>query len=384
MRKYLLFIILIFVAWTANSQVPQFGDQQDLCVFKTKDIDEASGLVASRKYPGILWTHNDSNSEPIVYAINTRGNIVAEIDLGSVKMRDWEDIAIAPAGKSGEYDLYIGEIGDNDAEYSEIKIFQFREPILKDIDGYEEVKIADEGISTITFEYPDGARDAEAFFVDPKTMDIYIITKREKSARLYLGKYPFDKKINDLVFLKEIKTESMGQLSWITAADISPNGREILMRSYLSIFYYSVGSSSEIEDAFHGSKNKLPFGPGIEIQGEAVCWDAKGEGYYTLSESYKGAEQHLYYYPRKTTSAKEIDGTQVVLRTKNNVYYMDFEKSNLFADSYLEIYNGIGKKVGQFKSDSLNNNEIVFDLTHLSKGLYFCRLNDKTKKILVY
>lgn len=32
-----------------------------------------------------------------------------------------------------------------------------------------------------------------------------------------------------------------------------------------------------------------------EPQGEAVCWDSRGSGYYTLSE---GANQPIYYYAR--------------------------------------------------------------------------------------
>ena len=32
-----------------------------------------------------------------------------------------------------------------------------------------------------------------------------------------------------------------------------------------------------------------------ETQGESVCWDPKGDGYYTLSE---GLNQPIYYYSK--------------------------------------------------------------------------------------
>ena len=32
-----------------------------------------------------------------------------------------------------------------------------------------------------------------------------------------------------------------------------------------------------------------------ELQGESVCWDPSGSGYYTLSE---GLNQPIYYYAR--------------------------------------------------------------------------------------
>ncbi|MFQ5551820.1 MAG: hypothetical protein ACE5FJ_11355, partial [Gemmatimonadales bacterium] len=33
-------------------------------------LREASGVAASRSYPGTLWTHHDSGHEPEVFAIN--------------------------------------------------------------------------------------------------------------------------------------------------------------------------------------------------------------------------------------------------------------------------------------------------------------------------
>jgi Secretion system C-terminal sorting domain len=384
MRKiYLLLIIFLFPILIV-AEVPEFGKQQDLGKLKTKVIDEASGLVASRKYPGILWTHNDSDPEGIIYAINLKGEVVAEVKLEGIRNRDWEDIAIAPNGTSGEYDIYIGEIGDNDAKFDTIKVYKFKEPIIDNIDGYEEFTLTTNQYSTFNFEYSDGARDAESMFVDPNTKDIYVISKRESNARLYLGKYPYSNNLNKLKYLKDIKTEKLAQLAWITAADISPNGNEILMRSYISIFYYSRTNSESIESAFDGSKDKLPFGPGSEIQGEAVCWDHLGEGYYTLGESFNGADQHLYYYPRLNTSVRPGGVFSVVLKTKNNNFYLEMPKKISSKSKKIEIYNGIGKKVGQITADSLSKSEMIFDLTHLRKGLYFCRIDGKTKKILVY
>src|SRR5687768_11047730 len=56
-------------------------------------IKESSGIVASRKHPGILWTHNDKGNAAMLYAINKNGELVAEFPVASVN-DDWEDIAI--------------------------------------------------------------------------------------------------------------------------------------------------------------------------------------------------------------------------------------------------------------------------------------------------
>src|SRR5215468_8138892 len=56
-------------------------------------ISESSGLVASRKHPGVYWTHNDSGNPAVIFAITHEGKFVAEFPVAA-KNNDWEDIAI--------------------------------------------------------------------------------------------------------------------------------------------------------------------------------------------------------------------------------------------------------------------------------------------------
>ena len=380
----LVIALLILLPIVALGDVPDFGEQQDICTIRPSTIDEASGLVASSKYPGVLWTHNDSGDDPKLYAFNLDGEIVAEVTLQGIKNRDWEDIAIAPSETKGEYDLYIGEIGDNGARYNEIEIYKIREPEIDINSINKKLSVKNEEIQTITLCYPDGARDSEAFFVEPSTKDIFVITKRESTPRLYKAIAPYSENKNYLEFIKEIKTESLGPLSWITGADISPDGNEILMRSYLSIFYYKRENGKPVESAFDGSIEKVPYGPATERQGEAICWSHRGEGYYTISESVQGSEQHLYYYQRIINSIKPKNAHSVTLKTKKNKLFMEFNTPLRKNERSIEIYNSIGKMVGVVEADSLSRNELVFDLTHLKRGLYFCRIHGKTKKVMIY
>ncbi|RYG42513.1 hypothetical protein EON79_18735, partial [bacterium] len=39
-------------------------------------IDEGSGIVASRRYPGVFWTHNDSGDAARFFAIKADGTAV--------------------------------------------------------------------------------------------------------------------------------------------------------------------------------------------------------------------------------------------------------------------------------------------------------------------
>jgi hypothetical protein len=82
---------------------------------------------------------------------------------------------------------------------------------------------------------------------------------------------------------------------WITAADISPNGNEILVRRYpsaaASLFVRPAGGT--IADAFNTTPISLSLHS--ETQGEAIGFDPRGWGFYTTSE---GANQPIYYYDR--------------------------------------------------------------------------------------
>ena len=51
------------------------SDQEALGKFDLRAIPEASGIVKSRRYPGIFWVHNDSGKPPALFAIRRDGTI---------------------------------------------------------------------------------------------------------------------------------------------------------------------------------------------------------------------------------------------------------------------------------------------------------------------
>jgi hypothetical protein len=86
-------------------------------------ITESSGIVASRRYPGVFWTHNDSGNPPAIYAIRANGALIRAYPVKSPSCRDWEDIAIDDAGH-----LYLGETGNNGARFRQIAVYRLDEP----------------------------------------------------------------------------------------------------------------------------------------------------------------------------------------------------------------------------------------------------------------
>ncbi len=80
----------------ADQQCPTFGSKTTTGRIGSSSVREASGLVASRTQPPILWTHNDSGGDNQVFAVGTNGSVKMTVRFGTVNVRDFEDISIGP------------------------------------------------------------------------------------------------------------------------------------------------------------------------------------------------------------------------------------------------------------------------------------------------
>lgn len=131
-------------------------------------IGEASGLAPSLDHPGVLWTHNDSNNPPLLYAIRTDGSTAAAIRLEGVTNRDWEAIA-GYRDTAGRSMLAVGDIGDNAAVRSRIEVAILPEPALRDA--------VLRPARTLSLRYPAGPSNAETLLVDQVARRMYVVTK---------------------------------------------------------------------------------------------------------------------------------------------------------------------------------------------------------------
>lgn len=291
-----VFLILAFCSLQGQADAPHFAERQDRGLIEHEPISEASGVVASRKNTDVLWIHNDSDQKNAVYAVSSHGKHLGVYVLDGIQNRDWEDIAIGPGPEKGQQYLYIGDIGDNRAQHDLKYIYRVPEPDVRADQTPREVSLSD--IETITFRYPDGKRDAETLLSDPTTKDLYVISKRETKVRVYRASYP--QSTTAPMTLEPVATLALNaqdaRSGWLAGGDISPSGREILLKSYIGIYYWSRAPGQPVYEALTAEPTLLPYIP--EPQGEAVCWKADGSGYYTVSEEYDDIPAHLYFYPR--------------------------------------------------------------------------------------
>src|SRR5690606_29311603 len=77
------------------------------------EIKEASGLAASRRHSGMLWTHNDSGDEARIFLMTDNGKHAGEYFLEGVEALDVEDIAVGPGPVDGLSYIYLADFGDN-------------------------------------------------------------------------------------------------------------------------------------------------------------------------------------------------------------------------------------------------------------------------------
>ena len=258
-------------------------------LIENEDLSEASGLVVSRSNPDLIWSHNDSGDQTRLFLVGSKGDDRGVFKLTGIKNRDWEDIAIGPGPEDGKTYIYIGDIGDNVAQYREKTIYRMIEPDVSSVD--EKITGEITGIETIRFEFPDGIRDAETLMLDPLSKDLYIISKREPKVGIYLLEYPYSTTESNL-----LKKVGAMNLSNVVGGDISAKGNEVLIKTYSAIYYWEKKGDKDIVSLLQTEPVRLPYFR--EPQGEALGWKVDGSGFYTVSEEPQGIEANLFFYMR--------------------------------------------------------------------------------------
>ena len=283
---------LPWVSYTTNDtqvDTSRFAQPRQVGTMTDPGLIESSGLAPSRRNPGYLWTEEDSGNPNEIQLLSQAGTLVARFTIDGAANRDWEDMAVGPGPVAGETYIYLADIGDNKLRYPEKIIYRFPEPgITGQILPYTgHVTNAE----TIRLTLPDGPQNAEAILVDPVTKDLFILSKSDRS-ELYRATYPQSLSQSTLMTRQLVMP-----FDKVTSAGISPDNREILIRTYGQLFYYPRQSGESVVDALKRTPKRIPLAN--EPQGEAVGWAIDGSGYYTTSEKPDANPQAIYWYRRK-------------------------------------------------------------------------------------
>lgn len=238
-------------------------------------VRETSGVAISSFDSTVLWTHNDRNNSPHVFAVNAAGELVARVLVTGATLVDWEDIERAPCSEGSC--LYIADIGDNAGDRESITIYEVPEPRP----GDEATRPA----RALTVRYPDGPRDAEALFVAPNG-DIYIVSKgRAEPVDLY--RLPAAQRGREAMLekVRELAPQPSSRRDWVTGATLSGDGTWIALRTYRTLFFFPTEAfiSGPTPDPIRFDLTALG-----ERQGEGVAMDADGTVWLTSEAEGRG------------------------------------------------------------------------------------------------
>jgi hypothetical protein len=254
------------------------------------ELDEISGIVESRSAPGVFFVHNDSGDSPRFFAIDRSGAELAELVLEGVpKLLDAEDIAIGP-GPGGASYVYLGDTGNNFASMGlgiprrKAVLYRVPEPAVSRSSHHARSKLG--GVFPIVLTFPDGAKDVEAFFVDPRNGELVMISKQRNgpSQILTLSAAQLAAGGGELVLAGELRFGS-GALpgsTMPTAADISRDGSAILLRTYSSVLLFQRRADEPAASALLRPPRSVPHLE--ESQGEAVGFCEADSAFVTVSE----------------------------------------------------------------------------------------------------
>src|SRR5438874_8851455 len=177
-----------------------------LAYIRDPRIKESSGVVASRRYTDVFWTHNDGGGpkKQVLYAIDREGDTRTAFPLIALTLHDWEDIAIDDAGP-----LYIGDIGNNDSKRDTLAVYEIDEPNPQAGAGV----VSPKGAWKLKF--PEAPFDCERLFVWKDQG--YVISKVFDKARAQIFRFPL-KDANEPLTLELVATTKIE--SPVTGADI--------------------------------------------------------------------------------------------------------------------------------------------------------------------
>jgi hypothetical protein len=248
-------------------------------------IDESSGIAQSNSTGHFLWVEQDSGNPTEIYRLGTDGILISKVTIKGITNRDWEDIVISKGPIAGTDYLYLAETGDNFSKHDFYQIYRFPEPQLTQ----DTVAVLDK----ITYKYEDGSHDAEAILVDHITKDIYIITKRDAKSMIFRLSYP-----QSVTEPNVAKLVAELPFNGVVSAGLSSNSKEIVIKTYTSIYYWNKGAGEDIESTLTKAGQKLGYS--LEPQGEAICFAYNGSGIFTLSEKpLTSSSVDLHFYARK-------------------------------------------------------------------------------------
>jgi len=260
-----------------------------------------SGIVASKRYPGVLWAIRDRGGQDrpgrpqnALYAYKVAGGQVGKVAGGAafkavpmpVPARDWEDI-----GRDSQGNLWIADIGNNECDRSDTALLKVREP---DPAASGPAKL----LATYRYWFPDppsgcAGRNAEAMFLVDDVP--YLIDKAEESTL-----YRFPSLDPDAAVTLEKVGVLAGQVANLSGADLSTDRRRLAVNPHTVLYVYQAADPSSAGPALVADLISRPPAWTVQLAGPgagAANVEGVAFGYDSLDLHLLAENRDVYFVP---------------------------------------------------------------------------------------
>jgi hypothetical protein len=315
---------VIAAAQTPAGAAPPAGTR---ALFHLQDarLGEVSGIAVGIASPGVAYVHNDGGDSPRFFAVDLHtGRTLVTYTVPNATNVDWEDIAVAPDA-DGVPSVWLADIGDNDAERTEVDVYRVDEP-----------HVTASGSSALTAEadvwrlrYPDGAKDSESLAVDPHGR-AYIFSKSKLGATKVYALPPRPaaavqtlRRVGSIRFGFTGASDPVSPLGQLmaTGADISRSGSLLVVRTYTDAYLWPL-PGADLGAALKAAHTRLelpsqPQGEGIAFDGATLLIDSEKSGSSVYSVPIPAAVSPSSAGVPATTS--HATGTSAVVESRKAV-----------------------------------------------------------------
>jgi hypothetical protein len=258
-----------------------------------------SGIVASKRYPGVLWAIRDRGGQDrpgrpqnALYAYKVADGSVGEVAGAAFKAipmpvpaRDWEDI-----GRDSDGNLWIADIGNNECDRTDTALLKVREPDPA-ADGPAEL------LATYRYRFPDppsgcAGRNAEAMFLVDDVP--YLIDKAERSTL-----YRFPSLDPDAAVTLEKVGVLAGQVANLSGADLSTDRARLAVDTHTVLYVYQAADPSLDGPALVADLISRPPAWTVQLAGAANV-EGVAFGYDSLDLNLLAENRDVYFVPAAT------------------------------------------------------------------------------------
>ena len=243
MRKTIIICCLLIIGSCKNFR------ELEVKVKLPELLEEVSGIQYSQN-ENAFWMLNDSGNSPSLYLVSEQGELLRVLEINA-ENTDWEDITQDQQGN-----IYIGNFGNNANKRKDLVILK--------VNASDLMSTSKINVEKIQFYYPEQQQfppkekyfDTEGFF--EWNGFLYIFTKsrvENEIGRTFLYKIP-NKVGNHSAKLISDFTTCPDKGCWITAADISEDGKKVILLNHSSAWVFEdfIG-----DDFFSGTSKAYPF-----------------------------------------------------------------------------------------------------------------------------